>query len=148
MISMDTMSAADSIQNPYEYVRGLFIDDELRNRLSALPFSTTKTSRLCLHESDQSPLHVMLVESAFHVFPRHCHLDSDEVIVLDDGGLVVSLWSDGELSPPVVCELSSTTCRVAFVPRGTLHSIRSVTPTSRYLEVKLGPFLKEACVFR
>ena len=78
------------------YFRSDLVDDFALLQLSKLPFSKTGTRRLCLHESEKSPLHVMLVESKPHLsFPRHLHLDGVEVMFVLHGTLKIKLWDLG-----------------------------------------------------
>jgi len=117
------------------FLRALAVDDALIDQLSSLPFSQTGTRRICLHESEASPLHAMLVESKSDVsFPPHFHSDSDEVSVAIVGQLELLVWNEGADS------------QVSIVPVGVTHLTKAISENCVYLEVKLGPFEKNALV--
>jgi len=138
------------MQSSVKYVKDYLCPEELLARLSTLAFSASGTRRLCLHQSDSSPLHVMLVESRHGAtFPRHLHSDSDEVTVAVKGSLEVRLWDRGPHCDPREIVLSAEPAgdRFVFVQRDVPHSTRSIGGSGIYLEIKLGPFSKENLVF-
>ena len=131
------------------FINALAVDDGLIDRLSAMPFSATGTRRICLHESEASPLHAMLVEGLDESrFPRHFHSDSDEVTVAVRGKLEILVWDGGLYESPqkIVLGLGDKDTKVAFVPKHTPHVTRALGGNCIYLEVKLGPFKKDALV--
>lgn len=132
-----------------EFVKALSVDDGLIDRLSALPFSATGTRRLCLHEGEASLLHAMLVESIGDSrFPGHYHSDSDEVTIAVKGKLEILVWDRGADESPrqLILGLGANETKVAFVPKHTPHITKAVGGNCVYLEVKLGPFKKDALV--
>ena len=115
--------------------------------LASLPFSDTGTRRLCFHESDDSTLHVMLVQASTQkAFPRHCHNDSDEFTTVVTGGLEITIWTEGLQSPPSVLVLGSNFSgeHATVIRKGIPHTTRPLTDSTVYLEVKLGPFNRNA----
>lgn len=129
------------------FVRETSIGDHHLQLIASLPYSETGTRRLCFHESNQSDLHVMLVQaSPDQTFPRHCHADSDEFTTVLSGGLEISIWSDGLQSQPHVLVLGPDFSGqyAALVPRGVAHTTRPLSEATVYLEVKLGPFNPDA----
>jgi cupin fold WbuC family metalloprotein len=138
------------MNNPsVEFFRATSVGDKLLSKLSAMRFSSSGTRRICLHESESSPLHVMLVESASGTsFPRHFHLDSDEVTVVVKGQMEIVLWDRGTYSSPTRLLLGpgEGESKVALVPKLVPHFTQPVGGNCIYLEVKLGPFKKDALV--
>lgn len=132
-----------------EFCKALTIDSSLIARLNSLAFSSSGTRRLCLHGSESSSLHVMLVESQGNTpFPCHFHADSDEVTVLIRGRLELSVWDAGKENPPRVLILGGgeSESTAAHIPRYTSHMTRAIGGSSTYLEIKLGPFRADALV--
>jgi len=117
--------------------------------LESIPLSVTGTSRLCFHETHDSPLHVMLVKATTKdVFARHCHTDSDEFTTVLEGGLEITLWSDGLQSTPhhIVLGRDFTGDYGALISKGLAHTTRALSENTVYLEIKLGPFNPDALV--
>ena len=115
--------------------------------LASLTYSETGTRRLCFHESDESPFHVMLVQASTQkIFPRHCHTDGDEFITVVSGGLEVTIWTEGLQSSPSVLVLGRDFSgeHATIIRQGKPHSTRPLTESTVYLEVKPGPFKRSA----
>ena len=130
-----------------QFIRALLVDECLMEKLSEIPFSATGTRRLCLHESDASPLHAMLVESAAgNSFPVHYHSDSDEVIIVMKGSMEIIFWEKGLKNSPTRAPLGRGKDEVlaALMPKHTPHATKSLDTNCVYLELKLGPFIKDA----
>jgi cupin fold WbuC family metalloprotein len=131
-----------------QFLNALAVDEDLVVRLAGLPFSATGTRRICLHEAETSPLHAMLVESvADSRFPGHYHSDSDEVTIVVKGCLEILVWDKGVESAPQRLELRPDgDAKIAFIPKHTPHITKALGGNCVYLEVKLGPFKKDALV--
>ena len=137
------------MKSPVEFLSALSVGPELIQKLGSLPFSNTGTRRLCLHESESSPLHVMLVESKAGVaFPAHFHSDGDEVTMIIGGRLSIEIWDKGISQKPTTLTLGTgpADAKVLFTPKGTAHTTCAVETNCTYLEVKQGPFNKLALV--
>jgi len=135
------------VQDSTVFVNQPFISNSHLSLLASLPFSETGTRRLCFHESDHSLLHVMLVQASTQkAFPRHCHTDSDEFTTVVIGGLEITIWTEGLKSSPSVLILGSDFSGeyATVIPKGTPHTTRPLTESTAYLEVKLGPFNRNA----
>lgn len=135
--------------SPVEFLSVLAVDEALLARLADMPFSATGTRRICLHESEASPLHAMVVESvAGNGFPGHYHTDSDEVTITIKGRLEILIWDiDANAKPTrLVIGDAAGDIKAAFVRKGTTHITKAVGGNCVYLEVKLGPFKKDALV--
>lgn len=131
------------------FLNALAVDPALIEELSELAFSGTGTRRICLHKSEASLLHVMLVESKpEQSFPAHFHSDSDEVSVAVSGQLEIVVWKDGHGEKPEKLILGGGHggVPVSLIPKGVTHTTQAVGGNCIYLEVKLGPFLKDALV--
>ena len=110
--------------------------------LDHLEFSETGTKRLCLHESIESDLHVMLIKMANNnKFSYHKHMHSDEFVILIDGDLRYTFEDDSihHLSKNDKCSL--------IIPRGKSHSVSSGKKGALFIEVIRGPFKKENTKF-
>jgi cupin fold WbuC family metalloprotein len=139
MKSIDTASVA--------FVNQHSVTEDHLELLASLPYSKTGTRRLCFHESNQSNLHMMLVQaSPENAFPRHCHTDSDEFTTVVSGGLEIELWPEGIQSPSSVIVLGRdfSGAHAALVRKGIPHTTRPLTEQTIYLEIKLGPFNRGA----
>ena len=134
-------------QDSAVFVNAQFISNHHLSLLASLRFSDTGTRRLCFHKSDQSLFHVMLVQASPHkTFPRHCHSDSDEFTTVVTGGLEITIWTEGLQSPPSVLILGTDFSgeHATVIRRGIPHTTRPLTESTVYLEVKLGPFKRNA----
>ena len=139
MKSIDTASVV--------FVNQHSITEEHLDLLASLPYSKTGTRRLCFHESNQSNFHVMLVQaSPDSAFPRHCHTDSDEFTAVVRGGLEIELWPEGDQSTSSVILIGRDFSgeHAALIRKGIPHTTRALTEQTVYLEVKLGPFNRDA----
>jgi cupin fold WbuC family metalloprotein len=135
------------IQDSTIFVNQQFISNSHLTLLASLPFSDTGTRRLCFHESDYSLFHVMLVQASTQKpFPRHCHTDSDEFTTVVTGGLEVTIWTEGLQSSPSVLTLGNDFSgeHATLIRKGIPHTTRPLTESTVYLEVKLGPFKRNA----
>lgn len=131
------------------FLSALAVNDALLAKLADMPFTDTGTRRICLHESDSSQLHAMLVESAAGTeFPAHYHSDSDEVTVAVKGHMQILIWDKGLGTHPtrVLLGVGEGEAKAAFVPKRVSHATLPVGGDCVYLEVKLGPFDKHALV--
>lgn len=135
------------IQDSAVFINQQSISEHHLSLLFSLPFSETGTRRLCFHESDHSLFHVMLVQaSPEKTFPRHCHTDSDEFTTVVTGGLEIIVWTEGLQSSPSVLILGSDFSGeyATVIPKGIPHTTRPLTESTVYIEVKLGPFKRNA----
>jgi cupin fold WbuC family metalloprotein len=115
------------------------VSSEAISHLKTLEFSATGTRRLCLHNSNESSLHMMLIEILPDTcFACHNHVHSDEVVYLLEGSLKYSL-DNGK-----VHTLSDSTTRSIILLKGVAHSVKSGPNGALYLEVINGPFCKQA----
>jgi len=129
------------------FVNEQFISKHHQRLLASLPFSDTGTRRLCFHESDHSLFHVMLVQASIRKpFPRHCHTDSDEFTTVVTGGLEITIWNEGLQSSPSVLLLGRDFSgdHATVIRKGIPHTTRPLTESTVYLEVKIGPFKRDA----
>lgn len=125
------------------------IDRALVNELAMLEFSATGTRRICLHENEDAPLHIMLVELAPDAaYPRHLHRDSDETTIIVQGKLDVVIWTNGLDQPSTSHRLSLHLGdpTAALIPQSTWHRTTAAESGTVYLEVKGGPFDPDALV--
>jgi cupin fold WbuC family metalloprotein len=114
------------------------INPEAIFHLKSLEFSPTGTRRLCLHSSNDSSLHMMLIEILPDThFVRHDHGHSDEAVYLIEGSLKYELDYDE------VHTLSDSASRSIILLKGTSHSVQSGPNGALYLEVIAGPFTKQ-----
>ena len=73
-----------------EYISDPFINKKSIKKLKSLSFSKTGTKRICLHESEKSKLHVMLICLKKNVkYPFHKHTDSDELIIVIENEVLI-----------------------------------------------------------
>jgi len=135
--------------SPVEFIIASAVDEVLIARLEAMPFSVSGTRRICLHESEASPLHAMVVESLDgSSFYSHYHTDSDEVTIAIRGQLEIMVWDKGADAIPtrLMLGVAAGDIRIAIVRKDTPHTTKAIGGNCVYLEVKLGPFRKDALV--
>jgi len=132
------------------FLNAFSVDDVLIDELAKLPFNSGGTRRICMHSSELSPLHVMVVESTDGSnFPRHHHADSDELSILIRGKLEVLAWENGAEAKATrrVLGPSDGECRAVLLPKNTPHTTKPLGGNCIYLEVKLGPFDRDALCY-
>ena len=137
------MMPMDSVQ----YIKANSIGHELVTVLSLLPFSNMGTRRLCLHETPQASFHVMLIEcKQGQDYPAHAHTDGPELISIIEGELLVEFIDHGAkiLSAEYLLKASDSSCKAVFIPQNMVHTTKARSVTAIYLEVKLGPYCREA----
>jgi cupin fold WbuC family metalloprotein len=106
--------------------------------LKAMPYSATRTRRLCLHESYSSTIQMMLIDMAPHtVFPVHKHTGSDEAVYLIEGSLLY------EFKSKTASFLSTDGLRSIFIPAGLDHSVQTTSAGALFLEFISGPFVED-----
>lgn len=118
---------------------------QIDNIFSELNYSVTGTKRICLHESDKSDLHVMLIEILKNTnYPPHLHKDSDEYFLFIDGNIEVVIWRDGIDKQPekIYFDNIDSQNMIVRIPKNSVHMTIPMQ-NSRYFEIKLGPFLKD-----
>lgn len=106
-----------------------------------------KRARLCLHASNEDPLHEMVI--VFHKdtdVRAHRHLNKTEtfhhifgeidVLIFDDGG---SLTRSVQLRP--VATAGNIICRI---PKETWHQVKIISEFAAIHEITNGPFNPEA----
>jgi len=107
------------------------------SHLKTLEYSHTGTRRLCLHSSNDSHIHMMLIEIQSNtIFERHQHYHSDEAVFLLEGKL------EYELDDGTIYILSETSSRSIILPMNSFHTVKSGPNGALYLEVINGPFTK------
>ena len=80
-----------------EYISDPFINKKSIKKLKSLSFSKTGTKRICLHESEKSKLHVMLICLKKNVkYPFHKHTDSDELIIVIENEVLIKFLKKRE----------------------------------------------------
>jgi len=113
------------------------ISEEAVSALRGLEFSETGTRRLCLHDSEEDLLHVMLVEIKPNTFFRYHSHESDEFVFVLSGSIRV-LQEHGPAR-----DFSSNEIMGGIISAGTVHAVQSEHSGAMYLEVIRGPFLKD-----
>jgi len=130
-----------------KYITSNVIGSELVDMLSMLPFSALGTRRLCLHDSPQAKFHVMLIESKKDQdYPLHAHMDGPELISIISGELHIEFLDSTCLEPSenFLLKAGDTSCAAVLIPQNKFHSTKAQTETAVYLEIKLGPFSRDA----
>ena len=104
--------------------------------LQDLDFSATGTRRLCLHNSVDDLLHVMLVEILPETFFRYHEHRSDEFVLILRGS--IQILEKGSSTR----HLSANKVSGGIVSAGIVHAIKAGGEGALYLEVIRGPFIK------
>jgi len=130
-----------------KYIKSNQIGIDLIEKLALLPFSALGTRRFCLHDSPEAKFHVMLIESKKnHDYPIHAHMDGAELIMIIAGELLIEFVDSTTLVPNEIFFLKAgdSSCTAVLIPQYMAHTTKAQTETTTYLEIKLGPFSREA----
>lgn len=125
------------------------INDALLEKLFELSFSNSSTRRLNMHESLESTIQAMLVESEANSREYiHCHQDSDEIIFPINGSFEICFYKvDGSIQDKIHCNPTKDNTlanRMPIkIPQDSWHSINPISERSMHFEVKLGPYDSE-----
>ena len=112
-----------------------FLKEDSLECLKNLKFSEKGTRRLCLHENNQSKMHVMLIEIKKDIiFEYHAHTHSDEVVFLIEGKLSYKFLEDKE----IILEKGSIISMI--IPQNIFHKVISGPEGAIYIEIINGPF--------
>jgi cupin fold WbuC family metalloprotein len=116
--------------------------DDVIQALTEMPFGSNGLRRICLHDSTQSPLHVMMIEANDVMeFPAHSH-PCDELMMLIRGEMTVSFLSQAEEKK---IELKSGS--LFLIPANTIHLVSFTAPSTVFYEIKAGPFNESSTIF-
>ena len=150
-MNLDNLSCINPAKGAFRLDRSLeqasFVSTRLFQQLQNVATRSDLTqSRVCLHSSDESLLQVMIIfHSKHHVVPRHQHFDKDEVIVIIQGSILITLYdNEGQESGSTLLSVkealdSNTIC---LIPKGCVHHVK-MNEDSVFLEVSTGPFNPE-----
>ena len=111
------------------------ISDESLDKLSKLAYSPKLSRRLCLHDNNDSNLHMMVIDlkpNAFYDF--HKHSESDEIVILLEGKIFYSFESRDSI------ELELSKKRSVIIKEGQKHSVQAGPEGARFIEIIRGPF--------
>ena len=100
-----------------------------------------KNGRLCLHESESSKVHQMVVlEHAHYFYSPHYHDGDAECFILIDGQLgVITFSDDGNFDSSRLLEKH----QFYKVGSGVVHAVFPVSDYCIYYESKGGPYVPE-----
>jgi len=133
-------------RNPVAYSDALLVDQFLIDQLGQLPYSSTGTRRICMHQDERASLHMMLVNSQDgKVFPIHRHTDGDEMTFIIQGEIEIVIFGEDPTAKPeahIVSTLGGT--KAIRIPKNYWHQTRSLSANAIYFEVKTGPFDRSA----
>lgn len=116
--------------------------DDLIQALTEIPFGSNGLRRMCLHDSTQSKLHVMMIEANDVMeFPAHSH-PCDEFMMLIRGEMTVTFLSQAEENK---IELNAGS--LCLIPANTIHLVRFSEPSTVFYEIKAGPFNENSTIF-
>lgn len=111
-------------------------------------------TRICVHDSVESELHVMLISCAPNAkYPMHKHENTDELFFIIDGKLTIHQRSSAVDEVESLClEKRRATADDGgsighLVHKQVWHSTEAGSQGAIYLEVKKGPFDPEATTF-
>jgi len=101
----------------------------------------TASARLCLHGSELSELHNMIiVQSRAHYCRPHRHESKVETCQVIDGRIAVLIFDDsGEIDQRFV--LDSRTRPIVRIGADRWHTVLAISKIAVYHESKIGPFL-------
>ena len=123
----------------------------LREIMHNAQFSPKKRARVCLHEDDDSDIHVMLISlDKQSVIPTHKHSDRPEFYILLNGHVRISIFAENGLVDRTI-ELeypSETKIFTFYMPKGVWHSLQVLSESCLVLEVTSGPFKRSATEMR
>jgi cupin fold WbuC family metalloprotein len=92
----------------------------------------------------------MMIESKKGIdYPPHAHTDAPELISIISGELVIEFYDSESEVPCEKFQLNAgdAVCTAVLIPQGMVHTTKAQSTSATYLEVKLGPYSKEAVKF-
>ena len=130
------------------FIKQIFVDINTHNLLDSIPYSINGVKRLCLHDSLESSLHFMIIQTKSNiVFPIHSHTDSDEVITILNGSLYIDLFSDLSNNLFTTYLLNNKNNFSLLIKKNTAHRVYTLDSDSIHSEVKLGPYNSSQLLF-
>ena len=111
-----------------------------QNLIDELPISEG-LSRICIHDSLDAPLHVMILALGPEAtYPLHYHKTRSEFYWVIDGELEIKLIKKNESSTKVYLNTSKN--RGFLVNAGIMHAVKNKSKNvpCRFLEIRPGPF--------
>ena len=130
-----------------KYMELFAVDDSTFGELSKLSFTKEGVRRICVHRNPDDSLHCMLVEAqGGSRFPAHMHMDSAEITIIVRGKLKLIQWSQSVKDQSSIINMTPEGVFMAITPAKMKHQTIVENMNDIYIEVKLGPFRKEAMV--
>ena len=115
--------------------------------LAKLNFSKDGVRRICVHRSPDDNLHCMILEAkAGTSYVPHSHSDSAEITLLISGTLEILQWRESLENEPVLISLKKDGELMAYTPENMVNKTTVGETNAIYIEVKLGPFNKQALI--
>ena len=110
--------------------------------------SPRKQSRICLHNSNNDPIHIMYICHLKNCKVRiHKHIDFPEwLIFLKAKASIVYFNKDGEELKRIQIDTENNSPIFHFIPKDIFHTLK-FDDDSFFIEVKQGPFEKESTVY-
>jgi cupin fold WbuC family metalloprotein len=98
------------------------------------------SARFNYHESDEAPLHKMLIYMPKTLKERiHVHNDKDEIILIEEGEIAINIY-DEELNLKETRTLTPSENKSFIISKGTIHSVNITSATGVFIEIAQGPF--------
>lgn len=119
------------------YVKNNFDLSNYKKIFKKLTYSNKGIKRICFHKSEKSLIHIMMIDTLRDFpYPKHAHLDSNELITVFDGKLKIEIFNKKKKK---VTKLLKKNDQI-FINANTPHTTLPITRKCVYLEFKLGPF--------
>lgn len=140
--------ATETSENVFHALRqNLSITSDIVTELIDLMVLKQKTSRLCLHLSQESPLHQsVIVTSSNFQNKRHFHPDKFETIYPLQGQASLNLF-DSSYTRINSLLLSTEDIVSATVQPKEIHNFEILTDIFVFLEISPGPFTSNSTIY-
>jgi cupin fold WbuC family metalloprotein len=138
------------MKNIYKKKTIIFLNTKLnnidyKNIFNKLSYSSNGIKRICLHKSEKSKLHIMILQTKKGFkFPKHSHLDTNEFLFILKGKLELTIYNSHNIKKKVLFGNSKD---MTLIKKGVPHSTNPLSDKCIYLEVKNGPYNRQKVKF-
>ena len=125
------------------------ISNETIHHLREKALSNKRLSRICVHDSEESPLHIMLIAMPPNCeYPKHMHKTRDEFYTILKGDLTIVYVEDNNVNSTCTLSENSNLHKCLFLRARIWHSVKSGTEGCVFVESRLGPFSSSDTIYQ
>jgi cupin fold WbuC family metalloprotein len=125
---------------------GLIQEKDIKEIIN-LSIKTQDTARLCLHNSTESMLELMLI---YHPFKKKSgilkYLDTPSIYMLLEGEFILEFYNESKEVTKSI-HFSNDKTKIATVPKGQYYKTTILSNNLLFLEIRLGPFNRDKLIY-